>query len=175
MIKSNRTVLFALGIWLVAANSARADCLEDGVATQYLRAIEQQDMQGMSTLLSDQAHYLDPTMTEFDGPAVDLNAKADIIDFWQASFEQSGSGKLQYRIDGCFVAGDTTVMTLHLDIEVSGAFWGVNTDMIDLNGRHIMTLRIAEDKITSHTDYVDYQALLQQVEQLKQVHGEAST
>lgn len=158
-------------VLLTLAFPTFANCDITGTPYRYLAAIEQQDMTTMAQLLSAEAHYLDPTMTQFNGQPVDLLGKDAIIKFWRDSFEVSGSGKLDYGIDECFTAGDTTVMTLNLEIEVAGAFWGVNKDKIDLNARHIMILRIVGKQIIDHTDYVDYASMLDQVEKLKLRYG----
>ena len=59
-----------------------------------------------------------------------------------------------------------------LIVLVSGAFWGVDRDQITLRGAQTTVLRIADGKIRSATDLVDYAGVTGQVEALQAQYGE---
>lgn len=148
-------------------------CTDESTAYQYLKAIEAADVPRMGSFMAEDIHYFDPTMTYFGIPAVDLNNRKDTMKFWSDSFRDARVARMNYEVTDCFAAGATTVMTLQLTIDVAGSVWGVDNEMIQLGGTHIMSLEFAEGgtKIKRQTDYVDYADVTAQVEALKEKFG----
>jgi hypothetical protein len=163
-------VLFAT-IATLSAPAANAECIEDSLALRWIEVIERQDWGAMAAMLAADATYHDPTMAYYDRPEIELTGPEAIAAFWREASDDSGTSVIDYTIANCFETGPMAVLTLNVAVTVSGAFWGVDHDQITLRGAQTTVLRIAEGKIRSATDLVDYAGVTGQVEALQAQYG----
>jgi hypothetical protein len=127
----------------------------------------------MASLLDTGASYVDPTMAHFNREPVELIGRKSIVDFWRTSSQESSSQDIRYELKRCFTSGGLAVLTLELSISVSGAFWNVAKDRIDLHGYQTTVLGIEGAVVTSVIDYVDYAGVESYVDQLRAQYGNA--
>ncbi len=153
------------------ADSSNVSSVEQ-TGLQYLRAIEKSDWETMSSLLADQAEYVDHCATYFDRPPFEFTGREAIVKFWRDSADDYGVESMVYKIDESFVAGQTVTFILSNEIIQAGRIWKVDKDTIRLTGRHIMSIRIVDGKVVYHTDIVDYAGVMRQIAELKKQYGE---
>lgn len=149
-------------------------CEPESIVTRYLTAIDDMKWEQMRSYLADDAIYIDPTMTHFEQPAIDLEGADNIVEFWRSSSENSGTSNIDYTTTSCFQTAGYYVVNLDVSASVSGAYWNVDKDVIDLSGRVVSILRLRGDLVIEHHDYVEYAALDAEVERLREEYGEAS-
>jgi hypothetical protein len=78
---------------------------------------------------------------------------------------------MDYTIESCFHAGPTYALELFLKIDVAGSTWDANKPQIQLQGKHVMSLRLEDNLIVHQIDYVDYAEVTKQVATLQDKHG----
>lgn len=137
------------------------------VATAYLRAIQDQDWNRMRSFLDASSRYQDFTMEFFDRDAIDLTGVDAITSFWRQSSEDSGTSEIRYVVERSFTAGPAVVIDMSIFVRVSGAYWNVDQDAIDLRSRLVTFLRIEEGVVTHHIDFTDYADAMAQVDALR--------
>ncbi len=131
-------------------------CEDDGVAVRYLGAIDDMNRPEMAAMLAEQAHYTDPTMVYYDRPAIDLTGRDEIVEFWRSSSEDSGTSDIGYTITACFETAGYHMVNIDIAIRVAGRYWNVNKDEILMPGKVVSLIRIENDRVTEHHDYVGY-------------------
>ncbi|MBL6690381.1 MAG: nuclear transport factor 2 family protein [Pseudomonadales bacterium] len=149
-------------------------CEDDSVAIRYLSAIDGMNWAQMSSLLAENAHYTDPTMIYFDRPAIDLIGRDDIVEFWRSSSEDSGTSDIGYTVTACFETAGYHMVNLDIAITVSGKFWNVNKDEIVMPGKVISLIRVQDDAVIEHHDFVGYAGTESFIAELQQRYGTAS-
>ena len=165
------TAIVMATIVMLSAPTASAECADDSLALRWIEVIEGQDWDAMATMLAADATYHDPTMAYYDRPEIELTGPEAIAAFWREASDDSGTSVIDYTIVNCFETGPMAVLTLNVAVTVSGAFWGVDRDQITLRGAQTTVLRIADGKIRSATDLVDYAGVTGQVEALQAQYG----
>jgi hypothetical protein len=133
-------------------------------ASGYLEAIQAQDWEGMHALLTQDSLYQDFTMEYFDREPVELEGADAIVDFWRTSSEDSGTSSIQYEVRKSFVAGPVFVADVWATITVSGEYWDVDEEEVELSATLIVFLRVVDGKVLHHVDHVDYAAALEPIE-----------
>ncbi len=131
-------------------------CDKDSLPIRYLKVIEAMDWKTMQSMLDSQAVYQDPTMAHFDRPAIDLTGPEAIVAFWRSASEESGTSNIRYDIQSCFETAGYTVVDYQIVVSASGAFWGIDRDVIEVPGRVMSVIRTSNEQIAEHIDYVDY-------------------
>lgn len=152
-----------------------AACPEDSVALRYLDAIENMQWQRMRSLLAADARYTDPTMTYFDRDAIDIKGAEDIVAFWQSSSEDSGTSQINYERTGCFETAGYYVVNLDIEVIVAGSYWNVNRAEILLPGKVVSVIRVADEHVVEHHDYVEYANADRVVAELQRKYGKADS
>jgi hypothetical protein len=160
---------------IAGADTGGQACTEGAPALRWIRAIEAQDWSAMSGLLAEDSVYADPTMNHFGRDGFEKQGREAIVDFWRIASEDSGAQSIRYEVSRCFETGGVTVLTLDLSISVSGRYWNVLKDQIDLTGYQTTIVRVADDTIASVVDYVDYASADEQVEELQREYGRDDT
>jgi len=146
-------------------------CEDDSVAVRYLSAIDDMNWVQMSSLLAKNAHYTDPTMIYYDRPAIDLTGRDDIVEFWRSSSEDSGTSNIGYTITACFETAGYHMVNLDIAITVSGKFWNVNKDEIVMPGKVISLIRVQDDAVIEHHDFVGYAGAESVIAELQERFG----
>lgn len=159
-----------MGMMLVACNPVVA-CEKNSVALRYLSAIEAMDWAAMRTYLAADAIYTDPTMAHYDREPIALVGADSIVEFWSAASNDSGTGQINYAITACLKTAGFYVVNLDIDIQVSGEFWNVAKDVINIPGRVVSVIRVDDGRVTEHHDYVEYAAADRVVAELREQHG----
>jgi ketosteroid isomerase-like protein len=165
------TRFLALMCWCLSGASLACD--SSSVAIRYLNAIDDMDWQEMSALLSESAHYTDPTMTYYERPAIDLTGRERIVEFWRSSSEDSGTSDISYTVTQCFETAGYHMVNLDIAITVSGEFWNVDKDVILIPGKVVSVIRIDDGKVSEHHDFVGYAGAESVIGELQRVHGKA--
>ena len=147
--------------------SAGADDCKDNAAVQYLRLIENMDWQGMHERLARDARYLDPTMIHYDRPAIDLSGPDDIVAFWISASAESGTSSITYDYTHCFETAGYHIIRYDIAVEASGRFWGLKQDRATIPGQVTSVIRIVDEKVIEHRDYVDYAGADRYIEALR--------
>jgi hypothetical protein len=142
------------------------------MADQWLSAIENHDWDGMAGLLHTDAIYDDRSMTHFSGDAVHLEGRDAIVNFWRSSDVDSGTEYLRYDRLDCFEAGEVIVINAQLNVDVAGAFWNIDRELIRLNGPQTTILTIRDGLISRVDDYFDYATAMKQVDAHRERYGE---
>ncbi|MEM7690937.1 MAG: hypothetical protein AAF194_00635 [Pseudomonadota bacterium] len=155
------------------ACSAALGCDEDSVARRYLSSIDSMNWSQMRSYLADNAKYFDPTMTHYDRDEIALSGAEDIVQFWSSSSAESGTSDISYRVTSCLETAGYHVVNLAIDIEVSGAYWGINKDLVNIPGRLVSIIHVSENLVVQHRDYVEYSAADKVINELRASHGEA--
>jgi len=148
-------------------------CDGASVALRYLEAIDAMNWPLMRDLLAPSAHYTDPTMTFYERPAIDLTGRDAIVEFWRSSSEDSGTSDIRYTVTGCFETAGYHMINLDILITVSGEFWNVNKDKIQVPGELMSVIRVERGKVTEHLDYVGYAAAEAVISDLRTEYGAA--
>ena len=147
----------------------------EAVTDRYLAAIQAQDWDTMRSLLAPDAHYLDFTMEHFGLPVKDLRGPEAIVDFWSQSSRDSGTVSIRFDFGHRFAAGPNLILRGHSEVAVLGSAWDLPVPKISTRFPQITHLRVAEGRITHHTDHVDYPAaekqIVAQVESHNREHG----
>lgn len=152
---------------LTQANTPTSSC-DTNEAVQYLMLIEAMNWEAMHARLAKDARYLDPTMTHYDRPAIDLTGPEAIVEFWRTSSEESGTHSISYDYRHCFETAGFYVVRYEIAVEVSGEFWGLKQDRVTIPGQVTSVIQIAGGKIVEHRDYVDYAAAERYIEELRE-------
>lgn len=164
-------------IWLLICGlltpSGLLACPEGALALRYLDAIENRQWQRMRSLLAVDARYTDPTMIYFDRDAIEISGAEDIVAFWRSSSEDSGTSQIRYQTTACFETAGYHVVNLDIEITVSGRFWNVNKPEIVLPGEVVSVVRVVDDRVVEHRDYVEYANVDRVVAELQEAYGKA--
>ncbi|MEM7219989.1 MAG: nuclear transport factor 2 family protein [Pseudomonadota bacterium] len=156
------------------AGAAFGGCGDDAAAMRYLRGIDAMDWSTMRALLAGDARYTDPTMSHYDRPPIELRGADDIVDFWRTSSAESGTSEIDYRITGCFETAGYSIVNMDIRISVAGAYWDVAKDTIVIPGKVLSIIRVVDDRIAEHHDYVDYAEADRIVAALQSKYGRAT-
>lgn len=148
-------------------------CEDDSVAIRYLSAIDDMNWVQMNSLLSEDAHYTDPTMIYYDRSAIDLTGREDIVAFWRSASEDSGTSDIGYTVTACFETAGYHMVNLDIAITVSGKFWNVHKDEIVMPGKVISLIRVQDDTVIEHHDFVGYAGTESVIAELQQRYGTA--
>ena len=148
-------------------------CGEGSPAYNWVESLESQDWARMRELLAPDATYDDPTVVHFDQDAIALVGRETIVEFWRKSSEELGARNIDYKITRCFESGGITVLTMTLSITVSGAYWNINKESIDLTGAGTTVLTNRPEGIVAVVDYFDYAGTQTQIERFRLQYGEA--
>ncbi|MEM1404275.1 MAG: nuclear transport factor 2 family protein [Pseudomonadota bacterium] len=169
-------VRYLSGILLssVIGSNTAMPCSEASTAIQYLNAIDDMDWERMASHLSESAVYVDPTMIHYDRDAIRQEGREEIIEFWSGESDGSGTSDIEYTVASCMETAGYHVVNLDIDIEVAGEFWNVNQERISIPGRVVSIIRIEDDRVTEHRDYVEYSAADRRVSELQKQYGTAS-
>lgn len=138
------------------------DCLAKPIR-EYLAAIQNLAFKDMAPLLHPKARYRDPTMVFFNTEAIDLAGPSAIIDFWQTSARDTQLSQNDYQIVSCLTTPPYTVLHMNMTLEVSGKAWQSDKERIQVKGTLSSIYKLENGLITEHTDYVDYQSLMEEV------------
>ena len=159
-----------IAVMLVACGQVTA-CEKNSVALRYLSAIEAMNWAAMRTYLAEDAIYTDPTMAHYDREPIALAGADSIVAFWSSSSTDSGTGQINYSITSCMETAGFHVVNLDIDIKVSGKFWNVAKDVINIPGRVVSVIRVDDGRVTEHHDYVEYAAADHVVAELREQYG----
>ena len=129
------------------------------------------DWDAMKETLHVDARYYDPTMTFYDRDAIDLKGPDAIVEFWKSSSVDSGTEKIDYTYRECFDTAGYHVVHYDLTVTVSGTFWNVNKETVEISGSVTSIIRIVDDKVIEHQDYVDYASAEDDVMDLQRRYG----
>jgi len=161
----------------VAGLPAQQDSLKNtesqttSVANNYLAAIEAGDWKKMTMLLSNKAHYSDPTMTYFGDAAVDIDGAEGIVEFWRKSRSDSEVQSLKFKIQKQWTSGDTTTYLIEDNLQLPGNAWNVDAQCISVTISHVAMIRVTNNKVVFHSDSVDYQRFEEQIDAAREKHG----
>lgn len=165
-------ILSCLILCLVTGSSFA--CAIDSIPVRYISAIEARNVAAMAQHLADDVHYQDPTMDFFGIPEIDLSGRDAVTKFWADSFRDASVETMDYRIENCFQVGNNVLLDLTFAMKVEGKSWQVNTPFVTLSTRHVMSLKLRDEKITHQIDYVDYTAFSRQIKELQLKHGKTT-
>ncbi len=148
-------------------------CGEDSPAYNWVESVESQDWARMTELLAPDATYDDPTVVHFGQDAIALVGRETVVEFWKKTSEEIGARNIDYDITRCFESGGITVLTMKLSMTMSGAYWNINKESIDLTGEGTTVVTNRPEGIVAVVDYFDYAGTLTQIEGLRSQYGEA--
>lgn len=158
---------------VVFLSGAAEACDDSSIAIRYLNAIDDMNWQAMTELLSESAHYTDPTMTYYDRPAIDLRGRDRIVEFWRSASEDSGTSDISYTVTQCFETAGYHVVNLDIAITVSGEFWNVDKDEILMPGKVVSVVRVNNGEVIEHNDFVGYAGAESVISDLQEKYGTA--
>ncbi len=141
------------------------------LALEWVEAVERQDWEAMAELLDPDAVYEDRTMRHYDRDPIHLRGPTAIAEFWRVASEDSGASDIRYHLERCFETGGVVVLGMTLSLGVSGEFWGVAVEQIQLSGLQTTVVTVEGDKIVHVIDHVDYAGADRQIEELRRIHG----
>lgn len=107
----------------------------------------------------------------YDRDAIDLEGRRAIVEFWRASSEGSGTSRIDYTYRACFETAGYHVVHYDLTVTVAGEYWNVDRATIDLSGAVTSIIRIVDDRVVEHRDYVDYAAAEETIAELRRRYG----
>ncbi len=148
-------------------------CGEGSPTYNWVDSIESQDWARMQELLTPDATYDDPTVVHLGQNAIALVGREAIIEFFRDSSEELDARNIDYEITQCFESGGITVLTMTFSISTSGAYWNINTELIDLTGIGTTVITHRPEGIAAVVDYVDYAGIQNQIERFRLQYGEA--
>ncbi len=151
-----------------------AETIEE-IADIYLSAVREQDWEKMRSLLAVDARYQDFTMEHFGVAGIDLKGPEAIVGFWRDSSADSGTLSIRFDFPDRFTAGPHLILRGHSEVEILGSSWELPVEVLETRFPQITHLRIAEGKVTYHSDHVDYataeRQIATQVELYNREHG----
>ncbi len=150
-----------------------SSCSEDSHAHNWVESVESQDWARMTALLAPAATYDDPTVVHFGQDAIALEGREAVVEFFRKSSEEVGARNIDYEITRCFESGGITVLTMTLSIDVSGDYWNINKESINLTGEGTTVVTNRPEGIVAVVDYFDYAGMLTQLERFRSQYGEA--
>ncbi len=148
-------------------------CGEGSPAYNWVESVESQDWARMQELLAPDATYNDPTVVHLDQDAIALVGHEAIVEFWRESSEELDVRNIDYEITRCFESGGITVLTMTISITMSGAYWNINKESIDLIGDGTTIVTNRPEGIAAVVDYFDYAGIQTQIERFRSQYGEA--
>ncbi len=172
--KMSRKPIYLACLLLAACVNQQVDCSEGSPAQNWVESVESQDWARMTELLAPDATYDDPTVIHFDGQdAISLKGREAVVEFWKKTSEEIGARNIDYDITRCFESGGITVLTMKVSLTMSGAYWNINKESIDLTGEGTTVVTNRPEGIVAVVDYFDYAGTLTQIERLRSQYGEA--
>ncbi len=134
-------------------------------AKNYLTYLYNQDFEKLEKLMSNEMVFDDPTAIAFSGKAWKYEGKANILKFFKRSSQGTNSG---FEIKEVFKTGEYVIFSLFYKGELDGSFFGIKDKKIILSAIPATTIiRVRNGLVIGHTDYVNYEELLKQVESQK--------
>ena len=150
-----------------------SNCGEDSPARNWVESVESQDWERMMELLAPAATYDDPTVVHFGQDEIALEGREAVVEFWKKTSEEIGARNIDYDITRCFESGGITVLTMKLSMTMSGVYWNIDKESIDLTGEGTTVVTNRPEGIVAVVDYFDYAGTLTQIEHLRSHHGKA--
>lgn len=164
----------AVGVTTFAAAPSSGPTAPDDIVDRYLEAVRTEDWPTMTSLLAEDARYLDTAMTIFERPPIDLEGPSAIVGFFRRANADSGTEEVRYDVRARFTSGDTTVLDMKVHVRTSGAFWDVPDPTIEIEATLVTIVRVDGDRIIYHADYTDDAAALSQIEAMRGAGESAS-
>ncbi len=128
---------------------------------RYLNTLYDFDFQALGEQLAEDAVFRDPTATPIAGAALFAEGRQEIVAKFSANAAGSRNGG--FEVERHFTSGEYVVFTLVYSAEIRGELVGIAGVWIPVRIPAVTVLRVVGSEISEHTDYVDYDALLQQV------------
>lgn len=163
--------LSSFAIQAQQASHKKTESPSTSVADDYLASIENGDWKKMTSLLSKNAHYSDPTMTYFGESAVEIDGAKGIVEFWRKSRSDSGVQNLNFEIQKQWTSGDTTTYLIEDILQLPGDAWNVDAPSISISFSHVAIVRVVNEKVVFHSDSVDYRIFDEQIDAAREKHG----
>ncbi|MEO0438369.1 MAG: nuclear transport factor 2 family protein [Pseudomonadota bacterium] len=167
-MKDWKNSLFAM----LFASSHSLACDPDSVALRYLSAIDAINWEEMRSFLAKDAIYTDATTVHYGRDEFNLHGTANVVEFWKNSFNGSGTRDIGYTVTSCLKTAGNHVVGLSIAVAVSGEFWNVAKDVIDISGRVVSVIRVEDDLVTQQQVFLEYEAADRVVADLRKRYGE---
>ena len=147
-----------------AVNQTRSDELRS--LTQGHIATLDKDLPLQSSFYTASTRFRDPTSSLF-GPAWNVTGGEQIIEFFRAASEDSGTLEVAYNITNLFVEGDYVLANITSTVTACGVGLGLPQKVFTGDIHMVMVLEFEGDKIHQRTDYVGYTAAFEELEVIK--------
>lgn len=150
------------GASVVYGSDAELDDL--AVARGYLEALYRFDFDDVRGRLHEDAVFDDPTSVAIGAPSPwHVEGRDDIVRFFRDS--SAGTREAGFEVVHAFAAAGNVVLTLRYRANVDGAPLGHPGVPLEIDVRATTIIGVRDGRVDRHVDYVDYPALLRQVEE----------
>lgn len=160
------SLAFAVFLSLLAepteAQSPKPSVLQIG--EQYLATYGRGDADGLAAFLTPESVLEDPTGAAM-GREIRFIGVNRILPWLKQSF--AAVTTLHLEITERFSTGPYAIYSGVLHYSVPGVMLGVQTEEVSMSPRFTVVLEIRNGKVMHHTDYVDYESVMAQVQQLR--------
>jgi limonene-1,2-epoxide hydrolase len=134
------------------------------LASQYMQAYSDWDIEAMSALHSDEVRFDDPTATEVFGRSFAHQGKTQVNAFLKGIFADNTPRYLAFKVHQQYVSGNHVVIHSNFESVLPDSWYGERATGPVFVAIPITTVLVFKDnQIISHTDYADYDSYQQQV------------
>lgn len=167
-----RILLFIIAVTGLGCEAVKAETPPEAqiksieyVARNYLDALYALEFDKALNMLTADMFFEDTSATVFQGEPVFVNGREKVVDTFRnsATFLNEAS----YEIQSIFVNGSQVVMTLTYMANMKGQFIGIDAEEVFVKVPAVTILNVEDGKIASHTDYVGYETMLNQLQAAK--------
>ena len=134
------------------------------LASQYMQAYSDWDIDAMSALHSDEVRFDDPTATEAFGRSFAHQGKTQVNAFLTGIFTDDKPKHLAFKVQQQFVSGNHVVIHSTFESVLPKGWYGERATGPVFVAIPITTVLVFKDnKVISHTDFADYDSYQQQI------------
>lgn len=134
------------------------------LASQYMQAYSDWNIEVMSALHSEDVRFDDPTATEAFGRSFAHQGKTQVHTFLSGIFADNKPRHLAFKVHQQYVSGNHVVIQSTFESVLPEGWYGERATGPVFVAIPITTVLVFKDhKIISHTDYADYDSYQQQI------------
>lgn len=134
-----------------------------GAALAYLDALYAFEFDTVGELLSAEAVFEDVTADLVAGAAMRLTGRAAIVAGFRAG--AAGTRNSRYEVLHQFDSGNRLMLSLRYHTELDGSAFGAQGRWIPVTVHGLTVIEVSAGSVSRHTDFVDYEAMMKQVEE----------
>lgn len=131
------------------------------VARKYLDHLYSFRFDELEDMVTKNVEFQDSSAFVLQGEPIVLDGRATVI----SAFRDSADALLSanYNIEKIFVNGPQVVLTLRYNARIKGKELGVNAESVPVSVQAVTVLRIENELVASHIDFVGYEEMLSQI------------